>query len=371
MSDAQKKMMAARTSLVIEQPFFGSLALSLHIQEDTTCDTAWVDGRTLGFNPVFIDSLTHEKTTALVAHEVMHCALGHPWRRDARSMNNWNIACDKTINTELREAGFTLPNDAYYADGDEVGKSSEWIFSRMGEDPKDDPQGDNNGDSLGELRDAPNGTDGNGDPSPTEAEWKERVIGAMAQAKLAGKIPAGMARAIQQALKPRLDVRSLLLRFFSERAQSDYTWSKPNTRYIAQGLYLPSLESHSLGNVAIMVDTSGSIDATSLDYARGIVESVIEECNPLSVTVYYADAKVCGVERFEQGEPLVWQPKGGGGTNFIPVLQAIEEDGEAVCALCITDLDGTFPENGPDIPVIWLATTDRIAPFGETVSIDR
>lgn len=370
MTDAFRKMMAARTSLVIEQPFFGSLALSLHLVEDPTCKTAWVDGRTLGFNPVFINALSHEKRTALTAHEVMHCALGHPWRRDARSMKKWNIACDKTINTELVNSGFILPDDAYYSEGDEVGKSSEWIFARMGEDDKPE-DGDGAGDSLGELRDAPQNDDANGDGPPTEQEWKERVQGALQQAKLAGKLPSSMQRTIQQALKPRLDVRSLLLRFFSERCASDYTWAKPNTRYIAQGLYLPSLDSRSLGNVAIMVDTSGSIDATSLDYARGIVESVIDECNPLSVTVYYSDAQVCAVERFEQGEPLTWKPQGGGGTDFRPVLQAVEEDGDAVCVLCITDLEGTFPDTAPDVPVLWLATTDIIAPFGETVPIDR
>lgn len=376
---AQSKMVAARTSLILEQPFFGSLALSLHIKEDATCDTAWVDGRTLGYNPAFIDALSHEKTTALVAHEVMHCALGHPWRRDARAMKNWNIACDKTINTELRDAGFILPEDAYYSEDEEIGKSSEWIFARLGEDEKPEPEEDGNGkskpDPLGELRDAPTGTDETGEPAPTEQEWKERVIGAMSQAKLAGKLPAGMVRAIQQALKPRLDVRSLLLRFFSERATADYSWSKPNTRYIAQGLYLPSLDSRSLGNVSIMVDTSGSIDETSLDYARGIVESVIEECNPSSVTVYYADAAVCGIERFEQGEPLKWEPIGGGGTNFCPVLEAIEEAEEAVCILCISDLDGTFPEVAPNIPVVWLVAESYrgflTAPFGEQIQIDR
>lgn len=307
--------------------------------------------------------------------EIHEQFLGHPWRRDARAMKNWNIACDKTINTELQDAGFILPEDAYYSEGEEIGKSSEWIFARMREDEKPEPEEDGEGkgtpDPLGELRDAPNGLDDKGDPSPTEQEWKERVIGAMSQAKLAGKLPGGMVRALQQALKPRLDIRSLLLRFFSERAMADYSWSKPNTRYIAQGLYLPSLESHSLGNVAIMVDTSGSIDETSLDYARGIVESVIEECNPSSVTVYYADAAVCGVERFEQGEPLKWEPIGGGGTNFIPVLERIQKDDEAVCALCITDLDGTFPKESPSIPVVWLATTERIAPFGETITLDR
>jgi predicted metal-dependent peptidase len=120
-----------------------------------------------------------------------------------------------------------------------------------------------------------------------------------------------------------------------------------------------------------MVDTSGSVDATSLSYARGIVESVIEETNPLAVTVYYADAEVKRVDRFEQGDPLTWEPKGGGGTDFCPVLEAIETEGSAVCAVCITDLDGTLPDVPPGYPVLWLCTSDLIAPFGETVPVDR
>jgi predicted metal-dependent peptidase len=374
---AQSKMTAARTELVLDQPFFGHLALGLKMKEDPGCGTAWVDGRTLGYEPSFIESLTHDRVTALVAHEVMHCAFGHPWRRDARNPKQWNVACDKAINGELRES-FTLPAGALYPDGDEVGKSSEWIYARLQDENGDDlgnspqsGQGPGTPDPLGEVRDAPTGPDADGDPAPTEQEWKQATASAMQQAKMQGKMPGELARGIGEALKPRIDIRSLLLRFFSERSTADYSWSKPNSRYIAQGLYLPCLDSRDLGEVAIMVDTSGSIDGVSLQYARAIVESVIEETSPASVTVYYADSKVCKVQRFEKGEPLTWEPCGGGGTDFRPALEAIEAESNAVCALCITDLEGTFPDVPPALPVLWLATTLHVAPFGETIPIDR
>jgi predicted metal-dependent peptidase len=384
---ALSKLQAARTSLIIEQPFFGCLALSLILRADTGCGTAWVDGRTFGFEPAFIESLTHERTKGLVAHEVMHCALGHPWRRTGREMAHWNIACDKTINSQLRDAGFTLPADGHFAERDEIGKSAEWIFERIYQKREPDPDGnpdqsgngqnDGNGpgsnpDPLGEVRDAPNNPDPDGNPAPTEQAWKERASQALQHAQFAGNAPEGIARAIQQALKPRIDIRSLMLRFFSERATGDYSWTRPNTRYIAHGLYLPSLDSRELGEVAILVDTSGSVDETSLSYARSIVESVFDECSPAGVTVYYADADVCRVDRFEKGEPLTWQPEGGGGTDFRPALDAIEREALATCAICITDLDGTFPDTAPSFPVLWLSTeVDATAPFGETVYIDR
>jgi predicted metal-dependent peptidase len=387
--NAQSKMTAARTSLVLEQSFFGTLALSLKMQADDTCETAWVNGRSLGYNPTFIESLPHDRITGTIAHEVFHCAMGHPFRRDGRDDKQWNKACDLCINPLLVEAGFKLPDDVLFPSqfGLEDGKSAEWYYSRLQEQEskQDDPNGQGQGqgntpqqgqdpsipDPLGEVRDAPTGDDTDGEPAPSEQEWKQRAASALQQAKMRGDCPGGLARQVSQALRPQIDIRSLLLRFFSERSTGDYSWTRPNSRYLSQGLYLPALESKALGDIAVMVDTSGSVDEVSLSYARSIVESVIEECSPSSVTVYYFDSKVASIDRFERGESLTWKPQGGGGTSFVPALEAIELDGQAVCAVCITDLDGEFPDSC-GIPVLWLSTSEyETAPFGETVYIDR
>jgi predicted metal-dependent peptidase len=386
MNSAEHKMMAARTSLVLEQPFWGSLILSLEFRADLTCKTAWVDGRTLGYNPAFIESLTHDRIVALQAHEVSHCALGHPWRRDARDLYHWNLACDKAINTDLRASGFTLPENVFYAEGEEIGKSAEWIFARLDRGNGDAPQEDSAqegeqdaqdgdggaGDPLGEVRDAPKTPDADGDAPPSEQDWKQRTIAAAQQAKMQGKLPGGMARLVSQAMKPKIDVRSLLLRFFSERSTGDYSWTRPNTRYLSQGLYLPALESRALGEVAIMIDTSGSVDDVALGYARNIVQDVLDECNPTGTTLVFADADVKHTERVEQGAPLTWEPQGGGGTDFCPALEYIDKDGQFACVVCISDLAGTFPDAPPALPILWLSTEENaIAPFGETVFIDH
>lgn len=369
---AMKKITSARVWMICEEPFFGTLALSLIPKEDATCDTAWTDGRHLGYNPTFIESLTYAELVGLVKHEVMHCANGHPWRKDGREHKRFNRACDLAIN----EYCGTLPKGALMPDADQKGKSAEWIYARLPESPEDKggqgsgtPQpGQGNPEPAGEVRDAPTGTDADGNPAPTEGEWKQKTAEALQAAKMQGNLPGDLERLIEAALDKRIDVRSLLLRFMTERTRADYSWSTPNTRYISQGLYLPALHSISMGEVAIMVDTSGSVDAQSLSYARAIVEDVLAEANPIRMSVWYADAKVCHVARFEQGEPLVWEPKGGGGTDFCPALKAIEDEGTAVAVLCITDLAGRFPD-GCSLPVLWLATTSAVAPFGETIPL--
>lgn len=405
---AESKLLAARIGLLRTHPFWGSLALGLKLKADPGCGTAWVDGRNFGYDPAFIEKLNHDQLMALCAHEVEHVALGHPWRRDGRDMKQWNIACDKTINNDLKQAGFQLPPNGVYATGDEIGKSAEWIFTRTKEaqappqtPPQKKQQGGTGGagkgqqqqddqqqggqpgqqqpqpepDPLGEVRDAPTEPDADGTPAPDEGQWKQRVASAMQQAKMQGKMSAGMARKVELALRPKIDIKSLLLRFFNERTASDYTWARPNVRYIPGGLYMPSLDSKKMGAVAVYIDTSGSMDQVALNHAKGIVEQVIDECDPESVFLVFGDSKVCNTTRMEKGEPLTWEPKGGGGTDFRPVVKAIEDEpAQVVCAVAITDLDGTFPDYVPEIPFIFLSTNkrnpDKVAPFGETAHVD-
>ena len=380
MATAQQKFTAARTSMILDSPFWGSLALSLTPKVDETCDTAYTDGRCIGYNTAFVESQSHAELTGLVAHEVGHCMLGHIFRRDGRDLKHYNVACDIALNPMLKDAGFTLPKGALLPAmfGLPEGKSAEWYYARLpfgGPNDPNQPGKDKGGNgkgkpAAGEVRDAPTGPDADGEPAPSEGEWKQRTAEALQAAKMQGSLPAGLSRMVEAALDKRIDVRSLLLRFMTERTKADYSWSTPNTRYLSQGLYLPALNSVDMGEVAIMVDTSGSVDAQSLAYARAIVEDVISECAPSAVSVYYSDAAVCKVDRFERGEPLTWEPAGGGGTDFRPALTAIETEGTAVCVLCITDLYGSFPD-GCELPVLWLATTDKVAPFGETIPLPQ
>jgi predicted metal-dependent peptidase len=381
---AKDKLISARTSLVLDEPFFGSLVLGLALTEDATTPAAWVDGRALGYNPKFIDSLSHAQTVALLAHEVMHCAAGHPWRRDARDHKKFNVATDKAINGLLVDAGFTLPKNCMMPTGDEVGKSAEWIYSRLpepapqedgdqnqdGDGEPGDGDGDGEPDPQGEVRDAPNTPDEDGEPAPSEADWQQATQQAALQARAQGKLPGGMARFAAEAVKPRIDWKSALRRFVQTYAASDFSWKQPNRRYIAQGLYLPSIESQELGEIAVAVDTSGSMDQKALDAAKAEIEQIIAECQPTKVTIYYADSRISRTDEFIKGEQIEWNPEGGGGTDFEPVCSAVQAQETApACLIYITDLYGNFPATAPDVPVLWVTDGATHAPFGEVLAI--
>lgn len=368
---AQKKFTSARTSMILDSPFFGALALSLTPKEDTSCDTAWVDGRNLGYNPQFVESLTHAELVGLIAHEVMHCAMGHPWRRDAREPIKFNRAADYAINGDLKSSGFSLPAGGCFPDATQLGKSAEWIYARLPDEPKGKKPGKGNP-AAGEVRDAPTGPDAEGTPAPSEGEWKQRTAEALQAAKMAGSLPAGLSRMIEAALDTRVDIKALLLRFFTERVKADYSWTKPSSRYLHMGLYLPSLDSVSMGEVAVLVDTSGSTSSVALQFARGVLEQVLDEVQPAGVTLYFVDTQIHGVQRMERGDPLAWEPKGGGGTCFKSFFAEIEaSDTHPVCIVAISDLYASFPASC-SIPTLWLTdSVGKEAPFGETIFIDR
>lgn len=125
---AHKAMTRARAALVLEHPFFGTLALRLRFKPDAACRDLWTDGRTLAYNPAYAATLPEKRLIGAQAHEVMHLALGHHVRRKGRDPDLWNRACDLAVNQMLLDAGFSLP-EGFAHDPDYAGKAADDIFT--------------------------------------------------------------------------------------------------------------------------------------------------------------------------------------------------------------------------------------------------
>jgi predicted metal-dependent peptidase len=384
-----KRVQAARTTLVLDEPFWGILALQLDVVEDVTCDTAWTNGKALGYSPAYIATINDRELLGLICHEVLHCACGHPWRRGSRDHRKFNEACDLAIYKIIHDAGMILPKGALH-DPQFDGQYAEWIYDRLpqggqdGQDPNGQPGGqdpngtpDPNGKPdpnaqpvPGEVRDAPTG-----EGAPTEADWKETLTQATKIAEAFGKLPGGMARSINDASAPATDWRSALRRYVQDTCQADYTWTRPNARYLASGLFLPSLRSVQCGRIVVAVDTSGSINDVVLSQFAAELQAIAEDVQPASIDVVYCDTEVNGTATFERGDVVTLTPHGGGGTSFGPVFDHVDADGTAPAVLVyLTDLYGSFPDVAPDYPVLWAVTGRRNAdldvPFGDVLPID-
>ncbi len=376
MNDAMLSMVKARANLVLDHPFFGSLALRLRFQEDPTCKTIWTDGITLGFNPEFTAGLKQEELRGVLAHEVMHLANAHHTRRQHREPGKWNMACDMAINPLLIQAGARLPEG--YLTGS--GKAAEQEYAGIPDDPDGNNDGSGNGGSdpggCGEVRDFPgNGADGN--PSPAdmqmeEQEWKIAVTQAAQQAKAMGKLPGGFEQFIKELVDHKVPWAEVLRNFIERTAKNDYNWNRPSRRYLQAGFVLPSLHSNELGEIVVAVDTSGSEWQMQQQFASEL-SAILETFQGVNLTVIYCDYRIRGVESFTSDDlPLQLNPQGGGGTDFEPVFEHIADDGiEPAALIYLTDLEGTFPRHEPDYPVLWVDTYGKYKPpFGEHVKME-
>jgi len=364
MPSVEDKILKARTQLLIEQPFFGTLALKLRlINDDESCDTAATDGKRLVYNSSFVDKLTAQELRGLIAHEVMHCVFNHMTRRQDRDPDRWNVACDYAINEHLIKTGFILPHGGCIDHrGDYTGMTAEAIYNMLPEDTKTP--------LWGLVMDNGSGTMSNGSAA-LEADWQVSVNQAAEIAKSKGKMPGHLKEAIKYILDPVIDWRSVLWPFFTSLCSDDYSWRKPNRAYISEDEYLPSMRDETAGTVVICIDSSGSISDTELQQFWSEVVAVAKEVRPAKIICVVCDSKVQNVYEWADVDMLWDEPPeitGRGGTAFSPAFEAVDELHEEIDALVyLTDLEcSDFPEQ-PHYPVLWISTKDTKAPWGETI----
>ena len=110
MEDIKTAFTRARSSLLIMQPFFGTLCLRLGAEFTEDIETAATNGEKLLINPKFFLKQTAEQRVGLLAHEVMHCVYMHVLRLNERDPFLWNVAGDYVINlVAVSYTHLTLP----------------------------------------------------------------------------------------------------------------------------------------------------------------------------------------------------------------------------------------------------------------------
>lgn len=362
----ERLLAKARTALVLEHPFIGNVALNLPYIVDYGVKTAATNGKNIRYNPHFVDSLNDEERKFVVAHECLHPMLEHTYRRNGRNHKRWNQAADYVINKLLDDEkigkmpqGGLLDNNIHQAGGG----TTDGIYNIL---PEPDEDGNNgHGDPLDDCND---GGDTPAEQAQQEAEWKVRVAQAAQAAKMMGKMSAGLERLVGEILKPKVDWRDVLRKFLEKCKSDQRTWSKFNRRFLAQGIYLPSVSGESLGEIAFAVDCSGSITQEVIDQFAAEILSAKEDGNPTKIHVVYFDSEVSHYECYGRDDDLDIKPHGGGGTAFSPVFEYFaEHDINPVACVFLTDLCCNDFGEQPDYPVLWVSTDEGTAPFGEVV----
>jgi predicted metal-dependent peptidase len=380
MSDIENKLAAARTRLILDKPFLGALVLRLPLKAAEWCRTTATDARAFYYNPRWIESLNGPQVQFALAHEALHCALGHFARRGHRVRRKWDIACDLAINPLLVDEGLVPPVEAFVLDVYR-GMAAEEIYPCIDDN-------DNETESMDDhLWDQDNESDGGqggqgsapAPPPPLSAQekeqlqqqWQRHLAAAAQRAREAGKLSGQLARLTEAALAAQVSWRALLAQYLSQAARDDYTWLRPSRR--EGDVILPSLRSHS-GDIHVAIDVSGSV--TEKDLAEFLGElNALKGTTPVRITLFACDSELAA------GAPWTFEPwdelrlpqqfAGGGGTSFAPVFDWIARHGQQPDTLLyFTDAEGEFPKDAPNYPVLWLVKGKAPVPFGRRIQLN-
>ena len=368
-----------------QYPFWGSLTMNLELEptDDKWCSTAATDGDKIYYNRKFFESFPEAKRLDYIqfvlAHEVGHCIFKHMERLGGREKNKWNIATDAVINQTLvdQQPPFQMPVLTKKDNGIEFqgildekwrGLAAEEVYKLLKDTVKYQKFDEHCYGKGGKGQ-----KDDEGKPvfRHDARDWGEAVERAAAVAKSQGNLPAGLDRLVK-FLKPRISWKTVLNTFVDTISKTDYNMRIPNRRAIVHGYYAPALHQPELGEIAVAIDSSGSIDEQQFSQFVGELQGV-RDAYDCTVHTYICDAEVHHYKVFLPGEPLQLKLAGGGGTDFRPVFSRIKKDCPNIkCLLYLTDAWGSFPEKKPDYPVLWILTKEHGAvPFGQQVYMDN
>lgn len=341
--------------------------------------TLHTDGNTVWYNEDFVDKHEVSEIVGALAHTSLHPALLHHTRMGSRDMKKWNKACDYVVNDIVSKAGFHLPNDCeFLLDPAYAGKTADEVYTLLPDTPDGAGGGGGNQSGPGSVQ-RPNPSGGTADDTlssqqrtaESEGEWKQALAQAAAIAKQQGKLPAGIDRVIDDALNPEQDWKELLREFCTKKKPCPPKWNRPNRRFAHHGLYLPTRFTTPTGTFVIVIDTSGSIQEKELDEFGTEIKAIMGDLQPEQIVLIWADAAVAGVQRFGPDDDLVFNPRGGGGTDFRPAFNWVNKNSVHPDALIyMTDGYGPFPDIPPDYPVLWLVNNNQVVPpWGEHLQL--
>ena len=233
-----------------------------------------------------------------------------------------------------------------------------------GKDGKDKGKGKYPRDQWGEV-----GYDEDFQPGvPADAAERMReaaIAAAQAYAREHGDLPAGVEALVGKLNKPEISWREYLSQFVSQSYGGKRQWCPPSRRHLYNDMYFQSRRSERIKGV-VAIDTSGSCQG-DLPKLFGELKGLIDSFGGYELTVIQADAAVDHVETYNDTDnPLELEyasdikAYGGGGTDYGPVFQYVEDNGlDPDFLIYLGDGYASMSYNKqPKFPTMWLITKD-------------
>jgi len=298
--------------------------------------------------------LSQAQQTTVLLHELWHIALLHIPRGIGKYSNVWNRACDVRINNDLIKAGHSMPEGedegVHDLDVDEPTKLSEEELYELylQETPE-------------EARGSPNSLD-----DSTQEKCEQHV--ALTQRALLGcdgstqdDATASIRRHISLLTHKPLPWHRILYEHLQDSLVDEVTWTRPNRRYLASGMYLPArnCSPNPIEHLAIYIDTSGSVRDSDVAVFIHEIKSIVDTLAIDRCSIHTFNISI--EQSFElQDDPNLNRLKGYGGTNLqcaVNHMVTINPD----VAVVFSDLED-FPPNPIEglPPIFWIKTPGQL-----------
>lgn len=234
--------------------------------------------------------------------------------------------------------------------------------------------------------------DGNGAPDDLEeggGEGAETVAGrAISQGTMRaeaealrknhtwGSSPEWLNILLQLKAKSKVRWQENLRQTFNGSLPVDYSMRRFNKSYLGQDCYVGTISRPGMGTLVFGIDTSGSVTAELMEQPVAEVQAIVDDVQPEKVYQVWADAGVANVQELGPGDRLDPKPCGGGGTDFRPLFDWVNDNGVYPdYIIYATDGYGTFPDKAPKgCEVIWLVMKGGMRdgyPFGRVIYLDE
>lgn len=392
-----------------DSAFISSIVFHLKFKWNTQISTAKTNGIDLEFNPKFFKLLSPKQRVFVLAHEGWHVALKHLNRFKAFSDSPqeaklWNIAADYVINLMCHKAGMdTIQSPIIDENGVMIyekslldsrfeGMSTDevYMFLKQEREKQQQQQGSNgsqgsNGNNQGTGFKVPQKPDmddlGHTPEGMSEAQLEEIIddiiINAAVTAQMKGEygtIPGNIQADIQKIIAPPLPWHVLFMRFMTSFAKNDYSYSRPNRRYLPD-IVIPTLHSPSVEKIVFACDISASVSDEEFSLYLAKIEEARRIINPKETHIITFDTAVKDHYIYLPTDRITKFPfKGRGGTDPKCVLDYIDrEKNKPTFLVFFSDMDFCSPENKPPYPVLWVGVNVWRKPhvnFGQYIEYD-
>jgi len=375
--DAGTLLTKAKSQLNSKHPYFGMLASRLKHEQNSQIDSFASNGVRFIYNHEYIQKRSMDELFFILTNCVMHHILSHSARKLDRKGPLWQLATDYAINNMLKKNKFKIPDGANY-NRDFRNMYSEEIYEIL----KEQMQVTSEKSSYDDVELLSNFIKDNaGDGSifkkvenitkdKIQDEWDYAASLAKEVAQKKSLTPLGLERFAKKVKTNDIDWKFELYNAINKHMRNNYAFMPPNKRHLYRGVALPSLSSDTL-SLIVAIDTSGSIREDVLSAFIAEFKFIMQNFPSVAIELLIADAKVHAHHTFMGGDDIDFVLKGGGGTDYRPVFDYVEQNlPMSSMLLYFTDGDGIFPRISPAYEVLWaLSQNKNKVPFGRKVQI--